>query len=438
MSRPQRTVRQDATVRGVTLHGGIEVEVRLRPAAADAGVVFVRKDLPGEPRIPADAAHVVAAEHRTVLRGQGGATVETVEHLLACATALGVDNFVVELTGPELPGLDGSAAEYVALFDRAGAVDLAAPRRTLTVDAPFDVTWEAADKWFAVGPRTPAAGQPGLRVAYTYATPDHAQAATFAVDADTFRREIAPARTFVHEAHMNAALARGAGKGATPENTVVLLPGGGTRGPTRFPDECARHKLLDLLGDLFLVGGDVLATVRAHRTGHRENAALVERLRVSGTFHAGDAAKRPVLDHVQIRRVLPHRYPMLLVDRVIEIDGFQRAVGLKNVTLNEPYFVGHYPEQPIMPGVLLVEAMAQLGGLLLLRKLELTGRLPVLLSIDRVKFRRAVVPGDQVRLEAETVRLASGRGRVQCRALVSGVLAAEARLNFALTMETRP
>jgi beta-hydroxyacyl-ACP dehydratase FabZ len=126
---------------------------------------------------------------------------------------------------------------------------------------------------------------------------------------------------------------------------------------------------------------------------------------------------------------------MLLVDRVIEIEGFQRAVGIKNVTVNEPFFAGHYPEQPIMPGVLLVEAMAQLGGLLLLRKLELTGRVPILLSIDRIKFRRAVVPGDQVRLEAETLRLASGRGRVQCRALVLGALAAEARLNFALTEE---
>lgn len=433
MPRLQRTVAREATVRGATLHGGTEVEVRLQPAPPDHGIVFVRRDLPGAPRVPATAAHVAPGEHRTVLRGEGGATVDTVEHLLACALALGVDNAVVELSGGELPGLDGSAAEYAALLDRAGVAEQASPRRALVLDAPLDVAWEATDKGFAVAPRPE-----GLRLGYTYAAPGHRQHAAFVVDPETFRREIAPARTFVLEAHMEAARARGEGKGATAENTVVLRPDGTTAHPMRMPDECARHKLVDLLGDLFLAGADLAVSVRAHRTGHRENAALVERLRASGTTVAGDAPRRPVLDHVQIRRVLPHRYPMLLVDRVLEIDGFQRAVGVKNVTLNEPYFVGHYPEQPIMPGVLLVEAMAQLGGILLLRKLELTGRLPVLLSVDRVKFRRAVVPGDQVRLEAETVRLASGRGRVQCRALVQGVLAAEARLNFALTQESRP
>jgi beta-hydroxyacyl-ACP dehydratase FabZ len=144
------------------------------------------------------------------------------------------------------------------------------------------------------------------------------------------------------------------------------------------------------------------------------------------------------LDHAQIRRILPHRYPFLMVDRVVEIDGFRRAVGVKNVTLNEPFFQGHYPDQPIMPGVMIVEALAQLGGLLLLRKLELTGRLPVLMSIDRVKFRRAVVPGDQIRLEAETLRWAAGHGRVQGRATVGGALVAEARLNFAVTASESP
>ena len=205
----------------------------------------------------------------------------------------------------------------------------------------------------------------------------------------------------------------------------------------RWPDEFARHKVLDLLGDLFLAGADLVGHVHAHRTGHAANLKLVERIvDVVRQREIEGRLRRPSgLDHQQIRRILPHRYPMLMVDRVIEIEGFRRAVGVKNVSINEPFFQGHYPEQPIMPGVLIVEAMAQLAGLLLLRKLELTGRVPVLLSIDRVKFRRAVVPGDQIRLEAETVRLASGRGRVQCRALVQGKLAAEARLNFALTEE---
>ena len=143
-----------------------------------------------------------------------------------------------------------------------------------------------------------------------------------------------------------------------------------------------------------------------------------------------------LLDVVDIQRILPHRYPFLLVDRVVEIDGYRRAVGVKNVTVNEPFFQGHDPDEPIMPGVLIVEAMAQLAGILLLRKLELTGKLPVLLSIDRVKFRQAVLPGDQMRLEATTIRLSGGRGRVQCRATVGSALAAEARLNFAVTEPT--
>jgi UDP-3-O-[3-hydroxymyristoyl] N-acetylglucosamine deacetylase / 3-hydroxyacyl-[acyl-carrier-protein] dehydratase len=434
MARNQRTVQREGALHGRALHGGREVEIRLKPAAPDTGVVFVRTDVPGGPRIAATRGNVAPGDHRTTLRGEGGATVDTVEHLLACCMGLSVDNLVVEVPGPELPGMDGSAKEFASAFERIGVVEQPAPKATIQVTSAFDLAWEDGDKWFAVAPRD------GFKATYTYAAPGHVQTASFVAEPETFRREIAPARTFVLESHVAAAQANGEGLGADPSNTVVLKEGGGTGSPMRFPNECARHKILDLLGDLFLAGADVLGTVHAHRTGHRENARLVDRLRSSGPIVAAEGATRrgTALDPAQIRRILPHRYPMLLVDRVVEIEGFQRAVGLKNVTFNEPYFPGHYPEQPIMPGVLLVEAMAQLAGLLLLRKLELTGRLPVLLSIDRVKFRRAVVPGDQVRLEAETVRLATGRGRVQCKALVQGALAAEARLNFALTQETRP
>jgi UDP-3-O-[3-hydroxymyristoyl] N-acetylglucosamine deacetylase/3-hydroxyacyl-[acyl-carrier-protein] dehydratase len=255
------------------------------------------------------------------------------------------------------------------------------------------------------------------------------------VEPDAFCEEIASARTFCLAEEADALRAAGLGKGATYQNTLVVGDEGVIENTLRWPDEFARHKILDLLGDLFLVGADVCGHVHAYRTGHAANLQLVRAL-LSGPRPETDkaaAVSSPAMTHHQIRRILPHRYPFLLVDRVIEVEGFRRAVGLKNVTLNEPFFDGHYPEQPIMPGVLIVEAMAQLAGLLLLRKLELTGKVPVLLSIDRVKFRRAVIPGDQLVLEASTIRLSGSRGRVHCRSTVAGQLVAESRMNFALT-----
>jgi UDP-3-O-[3-hydroxymyristoyl] N-acetylglucosamine deacetylase/3-hydroxyacyl-[acyl-carrier-protein] dehydratase len=434
VSRNQRSVQREGSARGTALHSGAEVDVRVRPAPPGSGVVFVRTDLPGSPRIPADVGHLSTRERRTALVGDRGAEVNTVEHFLACCHALQVDNLTVEVSAAELPGLDGSGKSWADLLDGLGVAEQSAPRREIVLDEPVAVS---------AGPDVTLAAFPwagGLKVSYTldYAHPFlGVQHVTFPVEPDVFRREIAPARTFVLESEAEALRRAGLGQGATLENTLVVGEDGVVGNTPRWPDEFARHKVLDLLGDLFLVGADLKAHVQAHRTGHAANLRLASRLddwaRVRS--HEPLAKRATGFDHQQIRRILPHRYPMLLVDRVIEIEGFQRAVGIKNVTANEPFFAGHYPEQPIMPGVLLVEAMAQLGGILLLRKLELTGRVPILLSIDRIKFRRAVVPGDQVRLEAETIRLASGRGRVQCRALVLGALAAEARLNFALTEE---
>lgn len=437
MPRNQRTVAREGSIRGVALHSGAEVEVRVKPAPADAGVVFARTDLPGSPRIPADAAHLSTQARRTALVGERGADVHTVEHFLACCTGMKVDNLLVEVSAAEMPGLDGSGKKWADLLRSLGIVEQRAVRREVAVEEPVAVS---------LGPDVSLAAFPGnggLTVSYTLDYRPHpwltVQHVTFAVTEDVFVTEIAPARTFVLESEAESLKKAGLGQGATIENTLVVGESGVVGSEPRWPDEFARHKVLDLLGDLFLAGGDLVGHVHAHRSGHAANLLFVSRLAAAERARETEGrTKRPTgLDPVQIRRILPHRYPMLLVDRVIEIEGFKRAVGVKNVTANEPFFQGHYPDQPIMPGVLIVEAMAQLGGLLLLRKLELTGRVPVLLSIDRVKFRQAVVPGDQIRLEAETIRLSGGRGRVQCRALVLDRLVAEARLNFALTAEER-
>ena len=328
--------------------------------------------------------------------------------------------------------MDGSGREFADLLDDLGSIEQDAVRDEIVLEQP--VTVSAGDGAGIVA----LPGGEGLTLSYTleYDNPvmGH-QHVSLAVEPEAFREEIAPARTFCLAAEAEALQAAGLGKGATYQNTLVVGDEGVIENTPHWPDEFARHKLLDLLGDLFLAGADLRGYVHAVRTGHAANLRLVRSL--LGRDEASQGETRvlpaPVMTHNQIRRILPHRYPFLLVDRVLEVDGFQRATGIKNVTLNEPFFNGHYPDEPIMPGVLIVEAMAQLAGLLLLRKLELTGKVPVLLSIDRVKVRRAVVPGDQLVLEAETIRLSGSRGRVRCRSTVAGKLVAESRLNFALT-----
>jgi UDP-3-O-[3-hydroxymyristoyl] N-acetylglucosamine deacetylase/3-hydroxyacyl-[acyl-carrier-protein] dehydratase len=428
MPRSQRTVARAGGVEGVGLHTGAAASLTVKPAPPGSGLVFVRTDLAGAPRIRADARHLRAGARRTVLWGERGAEVHTVEHFLACCFGLGVDNLECEISGPECPGMDGSGRDFADLLDGLGTVEQDAPREEIVVEHAVGASADGPGGLVAL-PR----GE-GFEVSYTldYAHPHIGrQHLSVLLTPERFRSEIAGARTFCLASEAEALRAQNLGRGATYENTLVVGDEGVIQNTPRWPDEFVRHKILDLIGDLALVGADIRGHVHAYRTGHAANLELVRALRAG---HAtGQALPTPAMLQQQIRRVLPHRYPFLLVDRVLQVQGFQRAVGIKNVTVNEPYFMGHYPEQAIMPGVLIVEAMAQLAGILLLRKLELSGKLPVLISIDRVKFRRAVQPGDQLVLEAETLRLSGGRGRVQCRARVEDRLVAESRLNFALT-----
>jgi UDP-3-O-[3-hydroxymyristoyl] N-acetylglucosamine deacetylase/3-hydroxyacyl-[acyl-carrier-protein] dehydratase len=229
--------------------------------------------------------------------------------------------------------------------------------------------------------------------------------------------------------------AAGLGKGANLENTLVVdQTGQPKQAGLRWTDELARHKVLDLVGDLAMVGVDLDAHIVATRSGHSLNLKLVQRLldEMQAAENAGEIERTSQLDVRAIMNLLPHRYPFLLIDRVIELEGFKRAVAIKNVSINEPYFQGHWPGHPIMPGVLQLEAMAQLAGVLLLRKLENTGKLAVLWSIDKVKLRGAVVPGDQLRIEVQTIRTKPSVGHVEARCKVGGKIVAEAELKFTL------
>ncbi len=431
MARNQRTLRSPVELSGTGLHEGQAARVRLRPARPGTGLLFLRSDLADAEAVPATIAALGEGERRTVLR-RGEVEIHTVEHLLAALAALQIDNLEIEVAGPELPGLDGSARPWFEALARAGIADQKEPRRTLVLERPVAVEIDGASLT-----AFPSA-QPGLALSYTLdytgqgLAPQYVEAR---VPSPELLERIAPARTFVFASEIDALRAAGLGRGADAANTVILgRDGRPVEGELRFPDEPARHKLLDLLGDLALLGADLQARVVAVKSGHRAHHELVRRLNaeLEGQETAGRAARSGAMDAREIAQLLPHRYPFLLVDRVLELEGYRRAVGIKNVTVNEPFFTGHFPGQPIMPGVLILEALAQLAGTLLLRRMEYTGKLPVLWAIDKVKLRRSVVPGDQLRLEVEAVKVRDTMGRVDAVAKVNEHVAAEAQMTFTL------
>ncbi|MBM4184891.1 MAG: bifunctional UDP-3-O-[3-hydroxymyristoyl] N-acetylglucosamine deacetylase/3-hydroxyacyl-ACP dehydratase [Gemmatimonadetes bacterium] len=419
MSVPkQRTVSREITLEGVGLHSGASCSLTFRAGEPGTGVQFRRTDLAGSPQIPADLAHVRATELGTTL-GAGEATVMTVEHVLAALAALEIDNAVLDVSGPEVPILDGSFQTYVAALGDARPVEQAVDARVVTVSEPVAVSGKDGQSYVATR-------GDGLRVS---ASIDFGHAAigrqfgSFAVGREVFREALAPARTFGFAADAEPLRARGLARGASLENTVVLDENGVMNPPLRFQDEFLRHKVGDLVGDLALLGARIHAHVVAERPSHKGNITLAKAIDSS----ARQTSRVPVLDTAQIMKFLPHRYPMLLVDRITEIEEGKRIVGIKNVTINEPFFQGHYPGHPIMPGVLIVEAMAQVGGLLLMKELGDAGdKVVYFMTMDNVKFRRPVVPGDTLVFELEVLQLRRGVCKMRGEGRVEGKVAAEA------------
>ncbi len=419
--------------RGVGLHSGIETHITVQPAEAGTGITFVRTDLEGEPEVRACGANLRPRERRTCLKS-GTAEVYTAEHLLATFWAMSVDNARVLINGEEVPGMDGSAREFAAAIKAVGTTELKPLRTRYTVREPIYVR-EGEATLIALP------GEGGLSVDYHLDYPQlngdapTRQTVSLQVSSESFEKNVAMARTFVFEDEVERLRAAGLGKGANFQNTLVVSAEGSIReNELRCDDELARHKILDLLGDLSTVGMDIDTHLIATRSGHSLNMKLVQQILevIEAEENQGEVVHESGLDIRDILNLLPHRYPFLLVDRVVELEGYTRAVAIKNVTYNEPFFQGHWPGQPIMPGVLQLEAMAQLSGVLLLRKLANTGKLAVLWSIDKVKLRGAVVPGDQLRIEVETLRLKPSVGHVQARCKVAGKLVAEAQLKFTL------
>ncbi|HAU37067.1 MAG TPA: 3-hydroxyacyl-[acyl-carrier-protein] dehydratase FabZ [Phycisphaerales bacterium] len=427
----QKTIKSPAAVQGRGLFGGEPCALRFLPAATDAGITFVRTDLPSPVSIAADIAHVAKRPRRTSLLN-GAVSVETVEHVLAAVWGLGIDNLVVEMDGAETPSTDGSPLPFVQAIQKAGLTEQDSERKTYVIDEPAAVS--EGDAMLAALPGPDDCLDILYDLDYGAVPSIGRQVVAFRLGKDDLARQIAPARTFLLEAEAREFQARGMGKHLTPRDLLVMGESGPVDNELRFRDEHARHKVCDLIGDLALLGRRLRGRIVAYKSGHELNHALVRKLleRISENALAVSLVEEPVMDIRRIMRLLPHRYPFLMVDRILRLDSDRMVTGIKNVTINEPFFQGHYPGQPIMPGVMILEAMAQISGILLSRRLEHTGKVAVLLSMDRVKMRRSVRPGDQLILEAEALHVRTRTGHTRCRALVGEEVAAEAEIKFML------
>jgi UDP-3-O-[3-hydroxymyristoyl] N-acetylglucosamine deacetylase/3-hydroxyacyl-[acyl-carrier-protein] dehydratase len=429
MRKTQRTLAKPAELEGAGLFSGVPAKVRVSPAGPNAGVTFVRTDLPGRPRIPVSPETVTPKLRHSAVAGEN-AEVETTEHILSAIAGLEVDNLEIEISGPEAPHADGSSLPWVEVFRAAGFVDQAEPRKVHAIREPISVTEN--DCSIVALP-----GGDGFTVSYTLDYPQIGrQHFTAELDEESYPRLLAPARTFCLQSEAEALQQAGLAKGGTTKNSLVFGPHGPIDNVLRFPDEPVRHKILDLMGDFAALGAGLKAHVVALKSGHSANLKLVKKIAAAFQDGAGQSPSRPagatLLDVREISKILPHRYPFLLIDKVVELDGYHRAVGIKNVTFNEPFFQGHFPGQPLMPGVLQIEAMAQLAGVLLMRKSDNQAKVAVLLSLDGVKLRKGVVPGDQLRVEVETIKVKARTGEVFARATVDGALVAEANMKFML------
>ncbi len=430
MARAQRTIRDAVELSGAALFSGRPVRVRLLPAEPSTGFLFVRTDLPDHPVVPGTTEAQQEDFRCTALRWND-VEVRAIEHLMSACTGLQVDNLIIELDSDEMPALDGSAAEYARCLIQKGIVDQNAERAVLKLEQTVTETQNGAT--IVAMPE-----EDGLTVSYVLDFDEGygpTEAFTFELTRDNFLEQLAPARTFALEEDRRAFERQSLGGGVNDENAFIICRDGVSKKPRslspaelRFPDEAVRHKILDLLGDMALTNVDVHARIVAVRSGHRLNAAFARRLR--GLLEE-EAGIEEYLGVREIRRVLPHRYPFLMVDRIVRVEE-NKIVGLKNVSVNEPVFQGHFPDYPIFPGVLQLEALAQTAGMLFLRKLEHTGKVALLVSMDGVKLRRPVVPGDQLMLTVEAVRVRSRAVMVKAEATVNGEISCEAEMRFML------
>ncbi|MCK5133018.1 MAG: bifunctional UDP-3-O-[3-hydroxymyristoyl] N-acetylglucosamine deacetylase/3-hydroxyacyl-ACP dehydratase [Candidatus Sabulitectum sp.] len=436
MNRFQTTIKEQVSYTGCGLHLGKESTITFKPAPADTGYVFVRTDVEQRPTIkvlPENVRMVEEQARRTTL-GENYYEVHTVEHVLSALYGLEIDNAIIEISSDEPPEpADGSVRSYVEVLMEAGVETLHGhPSKLFVITEPVSLEYYGAS--LTVVPYD------GLKISFTLDY-DHPHIGTqyisLEITRDSFINEIAPARTFCLYQDVKILQEKGLIKGGTLENAVVIGDDGVMNdSPLRFPDELVRHKVLDLIGDMALLGIRLQGHVIAAKSGHASNVQFVKKIMkvYAGKIKTSraDLAERQ-WDISDVMDLLPHRYPFLLVDRVLEIEPEKSIVAIKNVTINEPFFQGHFPGSPIMPGVLVIEAMAQAGGLMLFDSVEDPGRWLVLFGgIDRVRFRKPILPGDQIRFELELISKRGRMWKMRGVAKVDNRVAVEAELTAML------
>ncbi|MBK8040305.1 MAG: bifunctional UDP-3-O-[3-hydroxymyristoyl] N-acetylglucosamine deacetylase/3-hydroxyacyl-ACP dehydratase [Verrucomicrobiaceae bacterium] len=434
LSDRQHTLAKAVSMTGTSLHTGEQVTLTLQPAPEDFGFKFRRVDLEDKPFIPALAEKVQKVERATTI-AEGGVNVHTVEHVISALTGMGVDNAIIEMDANEPPIADGSAMPYVELIKSAGLAEQKEARKVFEIREP--IYQETRD-----GTILTIVPDKKFRISCTNVGPDGRFTQYFSteINPETYEKEIAGARTFVYYEDIAPLMEKGLIKGGTLEAAIVIRGDSLlSKQPLRFQDEFVRHKILDIVGDLMLSGKRILGHVIAVRPGHGPNTELARAIvkqydtmrsmvPMAINIPSGDA----VLDINDVMKILPHRYPFLLVDRIIGFEGETKCRGMKNVTINEPFFQGHFPGHPIMPGVLQLEAMAQVASIVLLRMPGNQGKIGYFMSANNVKWRRPVLPGDTLIIETEMTKAKRSIATAVGRCIVNGQVVSEAELMFSV------
>ncbi len=434
MAEMQKTLGAPVSFSGVALHTGNAVKLTLCPAPENTGLVFKRIDLKDEPTIQVTAENVKQVERATTI-GEGNIKVHTIEHVLSALRGMDVDNAVIAMDSNEPPIGDGSARHFVEMIQKSGVVEQSVPREYFELKHPVSVEGKDGGVMVALPSKS-------FEVSCTNVTHTgfHTQFYSVEPTPATYAKEIAHARTFVFHEEVQQLMEKGLIKGGSLENAIVIRGEQVmTKEPLRYPNEFARHKVLDIIGDLALFPKRLKARIVAIRTGHALNVELAKALLKQ--FRQVEAQRFPLenipqgdsaLEIHDVMRILPHRYPFLMVDKILKFDGDNKAVGCKCVTINEPFFQGHFPSHPVMPGVLQVEAMAQVASILMLKQAGNAGKIGYFMSADKVKFRKPVVPGDTLLIHVELTRARGKIGKAVAQCTVNGDITSEGELMFAI------